>query len=109
MVLTDIGDASSDSDGGLVIITDFTSTLNGTTDGGTIAMAAQARIEGNNTMLGNPVDVAYSEDSKMIFVAERANGGGRVLVYDYFSTNGNPSPAFSQDVAGASAVYYYED
>ncbi|QDH80670.1 hypothetical protein FKX85_17135 [Echinicola soli] len=109
MVLTDIGEASSDSDGGLVIITDFTSTFNSAADGGTISMADQARIEGNNTMLGNPVDVAYSEDSKMIFVAERANGGGKVLVYDYFSSNGNPAPAYSWDVAGASAVYYYED
>ncbi|GGF26878.1 hypothetical protein [Echinicola rosea] len=109
MVLTDIGEASSDSDGGLVIITDFTSTLSSTSDGGTISMNDQARIEGSNTMLGNPVDVAYSEDSKMIFVAERANGGGKVLVYDYFSSNGNPSPAYNWDVAGASAVYYYED
>ncbi|AWW28953.1 hypothetical protein DN752_01730 [Echinicola strongylocentroti] len=109
MVLTDIGDASSDSDGGLVIIPEFTSTLNATADGGTISLADQARIEGSNTMLGNPVDVAYSEDSQMVFVAERANGGGRVLVYEYFSSNGNPSPKINQEVAGASAVYYYED
>ncbi|GAB3658425.1 hypothetical protein GCM10028791_31350 [Echinicola sediminis] len=109
MVLTDIGDAASDSDGAITIIPDFSSTLSSTANGGTIALSQQARIEGNNTFLGNPVDVAYSASSGMVFVAERANGGGKILVFDYFSVNGNPSPFFSQNVAGASAVYYYED
>ncbi|WP_186757948.1 hypothetical protein [Echinicola salinicaeni] len=109
MVLTDIGDAGSDSDGAITIITDFSNKLNATSNGGTIALNQQARIEGNNTSLGNPVDVAYSTNSQMIFVAERANGGGKILAYNYFSSNGNPTPAFSQNVAGASAVYFYEE
>ncbi|MBD8490729.1 hypothetical protein IFO69_18395 [Echinicola sp. CAU 1574] len=109
MVLTDIGDAGSDSDGGLTLITDFSNKLNATSNGGMISSSQQARIEGSNTSLGNPVDVAYSEDSQMIFVAERANGGGKILAFNYFTSNGNPSPTFSQSVEGASAVYYYED
>ncbi|UCS92695.1 hypothetical protein KZP23_18725 [Echinicola marina] len=109
MALTDIGDAGSDNDGAVTIITDFSNKLNATANGGTITMAQQARIEGSNTFLGNPVDVAYSAKSQMIFVAERANGGGKVLAYNYFSSNGNPSPAFNQQVAGASAVYFHEE
>ena len=29
-------------------------------------------------MLGNPVDVAFDEETRTIFIAEAANGGGRV-------------------------------
>ncbi len=109
MVLTDIGDAGSDSDGALTVISDFSNTLDATADGGTIGLSDQTRIEGSNTSLGNPVDVAYSSTTEMYYVAERANGGGKILAFSSFSSNGNPSPIYSQEVAGASAVYYYEE
>lgn len=105
MVLTDIGDAAMADDGAIVVISNFLSLYNSTANGGTINADAQTRIEGGNTMLGNPVDVSYDDDTDHIYVAERANGGGMVLIFKMPTADGNPSPAYSKSVAGASSIY----
>ncbi|WP_026914683.1 hypothetical protein [Christiangramia portivictoriae] len=107
MVLSDIGDAGSDADGGLHVITDFDSKFNNTMDAGTLALSDQMRISGAATLLGNPVNVAYDADSDMIYVAELANGGGRVLAFDDVSNaSGNATPAVNNMLSGVSAVYF---
>ena len=105
MVLTDVGDAASNSDGGVIVIKNFKSTLMSTSNMGTIAMNKQIRIYGSATMLGNPVDVAYDRMTKKIYVAERLFGGGKVLVFDTPSMNVNAAPVSSRDEAGVSSVY----
>lgn len=100
MILTDVGLGSEPADGALVIISDFISSA----ADGIISVDEQARIEGANTFLGNPVDVAYDEFSSMIFIAERANNGGRVLGFS-LDDEGDVSPMYDEIYPGASAVF----
>ncbi|MEM1328828.1 MAG: fasciclin domain-containing protein [Bacteroidota bacterium] len=108
MVLTDVGSGASPDDGAIHVINDFSDKAE---DGGTITLNQQTRMAGSNTFLGNPVDVAFSEELDMIYVAERANGGGRVLVFAYPTVEGNVlnwTPLMNIPFAGASAVYLNE-
>lgn len=106
MVLTDIGLATSDSDGGLIVIENFNSVFNGTASGGTIAMSSQKRIYGASTTLGNPVDVAYDHATNKIYVAERLNAGGRVLTFNFpTAASANTAPANARAEAAVSGVY----
>jgi len=107
MVLTDVGDAGSATDGAIHVITNFSQKVatalgGGTT--GTIALNQQIRIAGSNTLMGNPVDVSYDSATNKIYVAERANGGGRVLIFDMPASSGNPAPVANLPFAGASAI-----
>jgi hypothetical protein len=79
--------------------------FNSTTNGGMITTASQKRIYGPNSLLGNPVDVAYDSVSNSIFIAERLNGGGQVLTFDAPTTNGDVAPDSARAEAGVSAVY----
>jgi hypothetical protein len=106
MVLTDVGDATSATDGGIVVIENFTSTFSGTADGGTIALANQKRIYGSSTLLGNPVDVSFDDDTNRIYVAERLNGGGQVLTFAYpTGAQVNVAPIASRLEPGVTGIY----
>lgn len=105
MILTDVASAADATDGGLVIISNFTSVLSSTQNMGTIAMNNQVRLYGSNTTLGNPVDVAYDYVSNRIYVAERANGGGNVLTFTFPTSSGNIAPINSRAELGVAAVY----
>lgn len=109
MVLTDVGDGTVADDGALVVISNFGAVFSSTANGGTIGADDQVRIEGSNTMLGNPVDVAYDEETGYIYVAERASGGGKVLIFEMPMSDGNMAPGYSKDVAGASAIYLHQE
>lgn len=111
LVMTDIGDAASDSDGGFHVITDATAKLNAVANGEMLAVGQQIRVAGNETMLGNPVDVAYDDETKTIFIAEVANGGGRVLAYSQtdYRNGGNVAPSVNNSLSGANSVYYHEE
>ncbi|WP_273447063.1 hypothetical protein [Neolewinella agarilytica] len=103
MILTDVGDADSDSDGALFIIKNFSS-FNGTT----ATAADYTKISGNNTLLGNPVDVDYDEDTDRIYVAERKRDGGLLLVFSANDT-GDVAPTSSLEFAGISALWLNRD
>jgi hypothetical protein len=105
MFLSDIGDAGSSTDGAIHVITNFSSKFTAAGNNGTISSSDQIVIEGSNTQLGNPVGIAYNSSSQKIYVAERAVDGGKLLEFNLPSANGNPSPTFSQNFAGAAAVY----
>lgn len=105
MVLTDVGSAASATDGGIIIIKGFTDVLSETMNLGTIALNKQIRIYGSNTMLGNPVDVAYDNFTKKIFVAERLFGGGKVLTFDLPKSNQNVAPVSSRNEPGVTSVF----
>jgi hypothetical protein len=107
MVLTDVGDAASDTDGGVHVIPGFSEVIMETADMDTISMDHQLHLEGDKTMLGNPVDVSIGSD-KMLYVAERANGGGRLLIFNYPGEYCNVPPKANLDYEGASAVYLSE-
>jgi hypothetical protein len=102
MVLTDIGAASSATDGALIVITNFAAKFAAAGNGGTIGLADQIRIAGDMTELGNPVDVAVDGSAGAIFVAERAQQ--KFLVFAIPNTNCNCAPVYSTAFAGASAV-----
>lgn len=105
LILSDVGLATNDADGGLIVIKNFSSVLNATTNMGTIAMNNQVRIYGPTSLLGNPVDVAYDHVTNDIYVAERLNGGGRVLKFAFPITNGDFAPTTSRIEAGVTALY----
>lgn len=105
MVLTDVGAAASDSDGGIIIINNFSSTIAATSNMGTIAMANQIRIYGPNSNLGNPVDIAYDSVTDKIYIAERLNAGGKVLTFSLPTTTSDATPLNSRTEAGVSSVY----
>ncbi|MDR5591623.1 hypothetical protein [Christiangramia sp. SM2212] len=110
MVLSDIGEAESATDGGLHIIQDFEEKFSNATNGGFISIDDQFRIAGANTLLGNPVNVVYDASYNVIFVAEALNNGGRVLAFnDATSISGNIAPDLKYDLAGASSVFYFTE
>lgn len=105
MVLTDVGSAASNSDGGLVFINKFASVFASTANMGTIATSSQIRIYGPNSTLGNPVDVAYDHVTNMTYVAERLNGGGMVLSFAKASVSGDATPVTSRVEAGVTSIF----
>ena len=109
MVLTDVGLAASDSDGGIIVLKGFTELFAVTPNMGTIGLNKQIRIYGSATALGNPVDVAYDNFTKTIFVAERLNGGGKVLTFDLPRANANVAPVSSRPEPGVSSVYLFRE
>lgn len=105
MILTDVGSATSDIDGGIIVINDFSTKIAATANMGTIAMSNQVRIYGPNSNLGNPVDVAYDNVTDKIYIAERLNAGGKVLTFSLPTTTGDATPLNSRAEAGVSSVY----
>jgi len=105
MILTDVGNATSGTDGGLIFIKNFSSVFNSTVAAGTIAQTSQIRIYGPNSLLGNPVDVAYDQVTKKIYVAERLNAGGEVLTYTYPTASGDFAPSNVRVEAGVTSVF----
>ncbi len=105
MILTDVGSATSDTDGGVIVINNFSTVLGSTANLGTISLSNQIRLYGPNSKLGNPVDVAYDNVTKNIYVAERLNAGGQVLVFPTPTTNGDAAPASSRAELGVASVF----
>ncbi len=102
MLLTDVGAASSPDDGAVTMVWDFSEA----SMDGIITLDEQSRIEGPSTFLGNPVDIAWEETTMTAFVAERANGGGRVLGFQFEEgVSGDIAPTYNESFGGASAVF----
>ncbi|MDB2606280.1 hypothetical protein N9Y48_00740 [Zobellia sp.] len=110
MILTDVGDAASDSDGAFHIISDFDSKFNAVANGETMLVANnQIRVSGASTFLGNPVSAEYDAASEMVFIAEAANGGGRVLAFSNADAGGDIAPSVNNSLASASSLYFYSN
>ena len=109
LVLTDIGDAAdANTDGGFQVIQNFSSVLDNTNDGGTIAMTDQTRVAGAATLLGNPIDIAYDHKTNTVFIAEVGNG--KVLAFSKALTlTGNVAPDVNNDLTSASSLYLYNN
>ncbi|TCN55392.1 hypothetical protein D0809_17320 [Flavobacterium circumlabens] len=105
MILTDVASATSGTDGGLIVIKNFSTVFNATMTGGTIALMNQIRVYGPNSTLGNPVDVAYDTVTKKIYVAERLNAGGQVLTFNYPTMTGDFAPVNVRAEAGVTSVF----
>ncbi len=102
MVLTDVGSGAVADDGALVYIANWNSAM----ADGVITNAEQIRISGPNSLLGNPVDVAFDIQTQNIYVAERANAGGRVLTFKVPTTTGDAAPFANDFFQGASAIHF---
>ncbi|MBC8644620.1 hypothetical protein H9W95_12855 [Flavobacterium lindanitolerans] len=69
-------------------------------------MSKQKRIYGPNSLLGNPVDVSYDEQTNKIYVAERLNGGGQVLSFAYpTSAQSDVMPLTARLEPGVTGIY----
>ncbi len=104
LILTDVGEASSATDGALIVVRDFAVAA----ADGTVDASEQARAEGGASFLGNPVDVALDKQNKRIYVAERANGGGRLLGFNTPLLTGGIAPFYNTLYAGAASVFIPE-
>ncbi|MFK7933617.1 MAG: hypothetical protein AB8G22_08900, partial [Saprospiraceae bacterium] len=101
LYLTDVGAASSPNDGALVSVENWmTASMDGM-----VTAAEQGRAEGAASLLGNPVDIAIDRVNRTVFVAERANGGGRILGFKMPIITGGIAPFYQRVWAGASAVH----
>jgi hypothetical protein len=105
MVLTDVASATSATDGGLIVIKNFSSIFASTASAGTIALTNQVRVYGPNSLLGNPVDVAYDNVTKNIYVAERLNAGGQVLTFNYPTVSGDSTPVNTRAELGVTSIF----
>lgn len=105
MILTDVASAASATDGGLIVIKDFSSIFASTASAGTIALTNQVRVYGPNSLLGNPVDVAYDNVTKNIYVAERLNAGGQVLTFSYPIVSGDSTPVNARAELGVTSIF----
>ncbi len=109
VVLTDIADATNESDGGFNFINGFVTKFDATPNGGTLTFSGnQVRVSGALTQLGNPVSVEYDSPSQTVFIAERANGGGKVLFFNEIGAGGNLVPTISSEFSGASSLFYID-
>lgn len=110
MILTDVGVATSATDGGIVVIENFNSVFSSTANGGTISLSSQKRIYGPNSLLGNPVDVSYDDETNRIYVAERLNAGGQVLSFSYpTAAQADATPLTTRIEPGVTGVYLRRD
>ena len=100
MVLTDVGSGAVADDGALIIINGWSIA----SSDNQVTAAEQIRITGPSTNLGNPVDVAYDHTSAQIYVAERANAGGRFLTFNVPTSGGDIAPTADAFFEGASAI-----
>lgn len=105
MILTDVGDAVSSTDGGLVFIKNFNSVFASTANAGTINTSNQIRVYGPNSQLGNPVDVAYDHVTNTTYVAERLNGGGKVISFAQVTASSDATPLNVRAEAGVTSIY----
>ena len=112
LVMTDIGDAMSDSDGAFQIITDFKAKFDATAANGMLSLSDQLRYDGASSGLGNPVSVDFDSESSTVYIAEAANEGGRILIFNKAALSrdtGNFGPSSSFALTQASSVYFYKD
>jgi len=113
MILTDIGAATgagSDTDGAFHVITDFQSKFDAVADAGTMVVAGnQVRVAGAGTFLGNPIAAAYDAETETVYIAERANSGGRVLAFTNINSGGDLTPVINNELSGASSLYLYKE
>lgn len=106
MIMTDIGDAgNTDDDGGFHIIENFSTKFDGASNGGMIQVGDQIRVSGSNTLMGNPVDVAYDSGNDVVYIAEIGNGGGRLLSFKDAKVGGNLVPTSNTMISKISCVY----
>jgi hypothetical protein len=110
MVVSDIGEAESASDGALHVINKFEEKFSSTGNGGFIGTEDQLRISGSNTLLGNPVNVVYDAAYNVIFVAEALNNSGRILAFNNAtSVSGNISPDLRYSLPAVSSLYFHTE
>ncbi|MCM4156281.1 hypothetical protein [Gramella sp. AN32] len=108
MFIGDRGTVESDSDGAIQVVRKFLDKFNSVENLGKIAFGDQKRLAGNNTLLGNPVDIEYNPDYNAVFVAESLNGGGRIIAFNNADAiEGNFAPDLKYSVPGVTSIFFY--
>ncbi|HEY1009092.1 MAG: hypothetical protein ACO1NS_10215 [Daejeonella sp.] len=103
LMITDIGDASSKTDGAIYIIEEAAAKF--TAQGSQITPTRT--IRGVSTGLGNPVDIAFDkrEGKGLIYVAEKANN--KILVFK-LADNGNVDPFMTTTLSSSPEAIYLD-
>jgi DNA-binding beta-propeller fold protein YncE len=91
------------SDGGIYVFENAKNII----DGNQIEVTPTNTIKGANTLLGNPVDVAFDDraDKKNIYVAEKANK--KILVFNV-KDNGNVAPKIAASTTESPEAIYLD-
>lgn len=106
-LFTDVGEVSNPSDGAFHMINGFVQLFNAAEDGGVLPLIGnQVRVSGHMTKLGDPLDIAYDNQSKIVFVAENIKEGGAVLLFPNVEAGGELPPNAAYSLKGASSVYF---
>lgn len=73
-----------------------------------MAAPEEDRDAGMSTMMGNPIDIAYDNKTKTIFIAEIGNG--KILGFtDVLNATGDVAPAIENDLEAAASIYLYNN
>jgi len=91
LIVSDVADPTSADDGSIYVFNAAT-TLSG-------AVAPDRTIRGANTHLGNPVDLQLQDGD--LYVAEKANAGGRIMVFGDIANGASGDIAPDADYAVA--------
>lgn len=106
LVVSDVGLASEDGDGALYLIGSASEASDTATGGGAAIVEPVRALRGSATRLGNPVDILLRPDGRL-FVAEKLNGGGQILVFDAILTGaatGNVAPDQAVTTASLGSI-----
>lgn len=107
LVVSDVGSATDAADGAVYVIDSASSASDVATGGGTAITVPSKTVKGPATLLGNPVDVLLRADGRL-FVAEKANGGGQILVFPSILTTstgaGNAAPTLAVTTASLGST-----
>lgn len=105
LVVSDVGQAGSDSDGAVLVIANASSASDAATGGGAAIVVPARTLGGARTLLGNPVDILLRDGN--LYVAEKLNGGGRILRFNAILTaagSGDIAPDLAVTTASLGSV-----
>jgi len=105
LVVSDVGLASSDSDGAVLVIANASRVSDAASGGGAAIVVPVRRLGGARTLLGNPVDILLRDGN--LYVAEKLNGGGRILRFNAILTaagSGDLAPDLAVTTASLGSV-----
>ena len=103
MLLTDIGDPATSTDGAIYLIDSVETRFKASVT----TINPKRIISGSNTMLGNPVDIAWDSRTgkDLIYIAEKAN---RHILMFKFTDNGNVQPSLKSDLQTSPEAIYLD-
>jgi hypothetical protein len=105
LFLTDVGNPLIDGDDAIHTINNFSVKYKGMGSYGVLAAADIKTITGSNSMLGNPVDLEYSNIGKVLYAAEHRANGFMPLGFPATPTTGDFASKIKKSSSGISSIH----